>query len=131
MKNHKTRPTHTRKHHHLLTSNIMGIGGFTQCLYKSRELEWEHVWHILNELKKKRVWVPTCHVVEIPNPDNNNHGNEYIHPIIDIDANNIVFKRLHDPGFLLNITMDLIQKGVKVNMIADNRDNRHSSKRAS
>ena len=134
---HHTHRTVANKHHQngnkhsrQTKSIIMGIGGFTQCLYKSVELEWEHFWHILNELKKKRVRAPERDDVETPEPDDNN-SNEYIHPVIDIDANNIAFKRLHDPGFLLNVTMNLIQKGVKVNMIADNRDYRHSSKRAS
>ena len=107
----------------------MGIQSFTRCFHQSVALEWVHLLHILHELKKERE---SCDDDDGADDQNTSTGvsNTFTVPIIDIDANNVAFRL---PGksaeSLLDLNQKLVREGLKVNVMTDNRSERHSSKR--
>ena len=59
-------------------------------------------------------------------------GEAYRAPVIDIDANNVAFRDTKTPiQFISDCVSCGVNEGIETNVIADNRDRRHSSKRAS
>ena len=111
----------------------MGIHGFSDCCYKSIQLEWEHLLHVLHYLKRKRLSLSDESVVANSIGSNDTQPSKMGSPIIDIDANNIGFNFLKSsPALsLLDMTQYFTDNGISVKMVADNKDIRHCSKRAS
>ena len=109
----------------------MGIQSFTTCFHKSVALEWVHLLHILHKLKEERE---SCNDDDGADDQNTSTGvnNTFTVPIIDIDANNVAFRLpCKSAESLLDLNQKLVKEGLKVNIITDNRSERHSSKKAS
>ena len=101
----------------------MGTSGFTQCMWKSVPLQWEHIVYLLHELNKN------VHLTNSESIDTNNIS--YSPPVIDIDANNIGYKALNSPfSFIRDCLRLFIHSGLESHVIVDGK-NRHHSKRDS
>ena len=123
----------------------MGTDQFTPCMRKSIELDIEHMLHILQVLKKQNnhsslqsdtngtpVAASATSTFTNASAIQSDINAECVYPSVSIDANNIAFKSLVDPiNFVLDVTKSLATAGITVNVVADNRNCRHDSKRKS
>ena len=79
----------------------MKIDRFTHYFCKLVKLEWAYVVYLLHELKRYHF---------VANDSVINDSSTYSSPVVDIDANNIAFKDLHD---LVSFVIDCVREGIK------------------